>query len=156
MAVLLLTLGTAAWAHDFKAGSLRIDHPYAPPTLAGKDSGAVYFRFIRNTGDVADELVAARTPVAERVELHQMRLEQGVMRMAEVPSLSLPARGEVPLRHSQTEGYHLMLMSLKRPLRDGDAFPLTLVFRRQGEREVQVNVHTLRGDTSRASSAHAH
>ena len=50
MAVLLLTLGTAAWAHDFKAGSLRIDHPYAPPTLAGKDSGAVYFRFIRNTG----------------------------------------------------------------------------------------------------------
>ena len=76
------------------------------------------------------------------------------MRMAEVPSLSLPARGEVPMRHGQTEGYHLMLMSLKRPLRDGDAFPLTLVFRRQGEREVQVNVHTLRGGAMAPMQGH--
>lgn len=152
----LLALGQAVWAHDFQLGSLRIDHPYAPPTLAGTDHGAVYFRVIRNTGEVADELVAARSPVAQRVALHQMRLDHGVMRMAEVPALTVPARGEVPMRHGQAEGHHLVLMSLKRPLREGDEFPLTLVFRRQGEREVRVSVHTLKSGNAKASTAHAH
>jgi copper(I)-binding protein len=140
-----------AWAHDFKLGDLRIDHPYATPSRPGQTTAAVYLRALRNTGKEADELVGARTPMAESVELHRMHMEGGVMRMQVVDAITLPPRSE--LRHSQSDGHHLMLLGLKTPLKDGDRFPLTLRFRRAGEREVIVWVQTPR---ERAASAHSH
>lgn len=71
----LLVLAAVAWswisnaqAHDFSVGGLRIDHPYATPSVPGSANGAVYLRSIRNGGGVSDRLVSASTTVAERVE----------------------------------------------------------------------------------------
>jgi len=146
-----------AWAHDFRAGDLRVDHPYAMPTRPGLHTGGVYLRAIRNGANQADRLVAARTPVAERVEIHQMRLEGDVMRMRAVPALDIPARGEVALRHGSPDGHHLMLHGLKAPLADGQRFPVTLVFERAGELEVMVWVQSpRRPGEAPASGHHAH
>lgn len=133
-----------ALAHDFKAGDLRIDHPYATPSAPALRTGAVYFRTLKNPGAQADRLLSATAPVASRVEIHQMQMDGDVMRMRAVPALELPARSEVKLRHGSPNGYHLMLFDLKAPLRDGERFPITLRFERAGEREVMVWVQTPR------------
>jgi copper(I)-binding protein len=142
----------ASLAHDFKAGELRIDHPYATPTAPGLRTGAVYFRTLKNPGAQADRLLSATTPVAARVEIHQMRMDGDVMRMRAVPALALPARSELQLRHGTPNGHHLMLFDLKAPLQDGERFPITLRFEQAGEREVMVWVQTPR----RPAPGHVH
>ena len=147
MAVLAFASAPAAWAHDFRAGPLVIDHPYATPSLAGSRNGAAYLRGIRNRGAVPDRLVGAATAVAERVELHTMTTEDNVMRMREVPVIELPAGQEVQLRHGQQ--YHLMLVNLRQPLVVGERFDLTLKFEKAGEVTVKAWVQQPR---SRAAS----
>lgn len=139
---------SAAWAHDFKAGELRIDHPYATPTRPGLSSGAVYFRGIRNTGKVPDRLLSVTTPVAGRVEIHRMQMQGDVMQMRAVPALEIPAEATVPLRHGSPDGHHLMLLDLKAPLKDGERFAVTLTFEKAGTQVVKVWVQTPRSTST--------
>ncbi|WP_348754227.1 copper chaperone PCu(A)C [uncultured Aquincola sp.] len=149
--VLLVPCMQPATAHDFKLGALRIDHPYATPTPAGVANGAAYLRGIRNTGGQADRLVGASTPAAARVEIHRSVLDaDNVMRMRAVDGIDLPPKSEVQVRHGGE--YHLMLIDLKRPLKDGDRFTITLRFEKAGEREVTAWVQTPRGQPE----AHRH
>ena len=141
-------------AHDFKAGVLRIDHPYATPSRPGLTTGAVYFRGIRNTGRADDKLLSASTPVAASVEIHRMQMQGDVMQMRAVPALEIPAGATVDFKHSQPNGYHLMLLDLKAPLKDGDRFPVTLRFETAGTHEVQVWVQTPRKNASTRHDKH--
>lgn len=141
----------AAWAHGFKAGDVRIDHPYAPPTLAGTNIGAVYFRGLSNGGNTNDRLLQAQTSVAASVEFHRMALDAGVMRMRAVEAIDLPAGAAVPTRHDQADGYHLMLRDMKAPLKEGDRFTLRLRFERAGWQDVVVWVQN-----PRRPAAHTH
>lgn len=143
LAVLAAGLCLPAQAHDFKAGEVVIDHPYALPTPPGSPNGALHLRALRNSGRSADRLLGAKTPVAASVEIHHMQLDaQNVMRMRAVDALALPPGSEVSLKHGSP--WHLMLMGLKAPLKDGDRFPVTLRFERGGEKTVQVWVQTPR------------
>lgn len=144
LALLGVGLFTLAHAHDFKAGELRVDHPYATPSAPGLKTAALYFRTIKNPGAQADRLLSATTPVAGRVELHRMQMDGDVMRMRAVPSIELPAKSDLKLRHGTPNGHHLMLLDLKAPLQDGDRFPVTLTFERAGTHEVMVWVQTPR------------
>ena len=151
LAGLLSVLVPYASAHDFKLGPLRIDHPYATPTPAGAKTGAAYLRTLRNTGDQPDRLNGATTSVARTVEIHRSVIDtQNVMRMRAIDGITLPPKAELQLRHGGE--YHLMLIDLKQPLKDGDRFPMTLRFEKAGEREVMVWVQTPRG----AAGAHSH
>ena len=146
---LLLLAWAALWsagvmAHDFKAGDLRIDHPYALPSRPGQATGGVYVRGIRNTGAVADRLLAASTPAATSVEIHRMQLQGDVMQMRAVSAVEIPASATVAMKHGTPDGYHLMLLGLKAPLKDGDRFPVTLTFEKAGTHDVQVWVQTPR------------
>jgi len=143
-----------AHAHDFKLGDLVIDHPYATPSLAGTRNGSVYFKGLRNRGGQADRLIAAKSAVAERVELHQMQMDGTIMRMREVPAIELPARTEVNLRYGGAGTHHLMLQGLRQPLKDGDRFDLELVFEKAGTRKVNVWVQTPR--SGNATHTHPH
>lgn len=138
-----------AYAHDFRVGAVVVDHPYATPTLAGVSNGAAYFRGIRNRGTATDRLVAASTPVAERVELHRMALDGDIMRMRAVDAIELPAGKELQMRHGQS--LHLMLVNLKKPLLVGERFDLTLRFEKSGETTVKVLVQQPRNN-----AAHKH
>lgn len=75
-------------------------------------------------------LISARSEVARAVELHQMSLKDGVMRMRRLESLELPAGQEVKLAPG---GIHLMLLDLKRPLSAGEEIDLDLVTRASGQ-----------------------
>jgi copper(I)-binding protein len=70
------------------------------------------------------KLISAQSPVAGLVEVHEMSMDGGVMKMRAIPSLALPAGKAVDLKPG---GYHVMLMDLKAQVKDGDTVPVTLV-----------------------------
>jgi periplasmic copper chaperone A len=123
-------------AHDFRAGTVSIDHPYATPTPPGARNGAVYFRAIENRGTQPDALVGATSPVAGSVEIHRTTRTDDVARMREVDRIDLPGGARLTVRPGGD--WHLMLVDLKRPLAEGDRFTVRLRFERGGEREVAV------------------
>ena len=132
----------SAQAHGFAVGDLFVRHPYATPSLAGSQNGAVYFKGIKNAGKEADQLLSAKTQVADKVEIHEMTMDGEVMKMRPLSSIEIPAGGEVSVAKGNPNGYHLMLLGLKQPLKDGDRFPVWLSFKRSGEVKVEVYVQT--------------
>ncbi len=100
-----------------------------------KSGGA--FMTIRNKGGDGDRLVAAKTPVSQKTELHRSLMEDGVMKMRAVGAIDVPAGGMAMLKPG---GYHVMFMGLQAPLKEGASFPLTLVFEKAGEIEIEVKI----------------
>lgn len=97
-----------------------VQEPWVRATVAQqKVTGA----FMRLTSATDAQLVTVASPLAERVELHEMKMDGEVMTMRAVPSLSLPAGKPVALAPG---GYHLMLFGLRQQLKAGDKVPLTL------------------------------
>ena len=98
---LLAALGTAsAWAQ------VKVENAWARATVQGqKATGA----FMKITAPQATQLVAVSTPVAGVAEIHEMKVDGGVMKMRAMPSLDLPANQAVELKPGS---YHLMLMDL--------------------------------------------
>ena len=136
-------LAQAAFAHGVSKGDLLIDHPYATPSLKGTTNVSTYFRGIQNKGDKPDRLIGATSTVAQSVVLHRMTMNGTTMQMREVQSIELPPNSTTLLRHNKGE-YHLMLMGLKAPLKNGDRFDVTLTFERAGTQTVNVWVQTPR------------
>jgi hypothetical protein len=153
----LTTFALAAAAHDYSAGSLEITHPFATPSLPGATIGAAYVATLENNGGQSDKLVHASTPVAASVEMHSMTVDaQGVMRMREVDGIVIASKAALKMRPGM--GYHMMLVGLKKPLKEGDTFPMTLQFERAGKVDVKVFVQIPRapGGTSDMASMPAH
>ncbi len=114
-ALLWLALPCAGWAQ------LSVEQPWVRATVAAqKASGA----FMTLTASENSRLVAASSPVAGVVELHEMRMVDEMMRMRQIPGLDLPAGQAVAL---EPGGYHIMLLELKHQLKEGDSVPLTLL-----------------------------
>ena len=146
---LLVGLGQAT-AHDFKKGDLSIDHPTATPTAPGQPHGAIFIEKLKNSGAKDDQLIAARSGISKSMEVHRMSMDKGVMAMREIPGVTIPARGEVSMARGSKEGYHLMLMNLNRPLKEGEKFPVTLIFKNAGEVTVEIEVE------KRSGAKHGH
>jgi periplasmic copper chaperone A len=136
--VLALTLASAAaGAHEYRIKEMRIDSPFATPTVAAQANGAVYFT-LENKGRQPMRLIRAASPVATRVEVHHMAMDGGVARMREVGAISV--KGGETIKMAPAAGYHLMLIGLKSPLKEGDKFPLTIEFESAGSIEISVVV----------------
>ena len=138
-ALLALCALAGAQAHDGRAGDVHIVHPYATPSVPGAGNGAAYIATMENTGKQPDRLLRVSTPVAAQAQMHTMAMGTGdVMHMREVADIALAPGAVVKMRPGA--GYHFMLMGLKRPLKEGDSFPLTMEFERGGKVEVKVVV----------------
>lgn len=99
------------------------------------------FLTLRNDGDRADRLVSVTSPDAASVEIHQMTMNDGVMRMRKLAEgLSIDARSVVMLKPG---GYHLMFIGPKRPIVEGGTVTATLRFEKAGTREVRFDVRAL-------------
>lgn len=131
-------LATAiAHAQEYTLKDLHIERPYARATVANQPSGGAYLS-IENKGKTADKLIAAASPVAKSVQIHTMSMEGNVMKMREVSGIELKPSAKVQMKPG--DGYHLMLIGLRQPLKAGDKFPLTLTFEKAGKTEVSVTV----------------
>lgn len=130
-----------AAAGDTRVGDLVIAKAWSRATV-GTVRPAVGYLTISNAGAVADRLVAAASPVAARVELHRSVMKGGMMRMEPVDGIDVPAGGRATLAPG---GYHLMLVGLKKALKEGMRVPLTLTFAKAGKVEIEMKVMPLGG-----------
>lgn len=127
-----------------------VEAPWVRATVPGqKATGA--FMTLRSSQDA--RFVEARSPVAGVVEIHEMKHDGGMMRMSAIASLPLPAGRHVDLKPG---GYHVMLMDLKRPIADGDAVPLTLVFEGADRKRVTMEVTAKARPLASEPPKHAH
>ncbi|ABQ36568.1 MULTISPECIES: copper chaperone PCu(A)C [Bradyrhizobium] len=137
---LLLAGSPAAFAADVKAGDLVITQPWSRATPGGAKTGAGYLT-IENKGGAPDRLVAVSGDVAGRIEVHEMAVNNGVMTMRPLEKgLVIEPGKTVALAPG---GYHLMLMELKSPLKQGDKLPVTLEFEKAGKVAVTLEVQAV-------------
>lgn len=128
-AAIALSIATSAQALEIKDAWSRAS--------AGMARAGAAFMTIDNTGGEADRVVAASAPVSDITELHTHTMDGDVMRMRQVPDITVPAGETVVL---QPGGLHVMFMKLAQPLKEGDTFPVTLTFEKAGEKTVDVTV----------------
>lgn len=140
IAATVASLGTAH-AQEYKLKGLRIEQPYARATMPNQPAGGAYLT-IENKGGSADKLIAASSPAAKSVEIHTMSMEGDVMKMREVQNIELKPATRLEMKPGN--GYHLMLLGLRHPLKAGDRFPLTLVFEKAGKTEVSMEVRDMK------------
>lgn len=137
LTTLMLLLATSAWAHDYKVGSLEINHPWTRATAPTAKAGGG-FMTITNKGNTPDRLVAARSGASDKVEIHEMKMDGNIMRMRELEKgLEIPPGATVALKPG---GFHIMFMELKGPLAKGAKIPVTLVFEKAGSIDVDFLV----------------
>ena len=104
--------------------------------------------FMQLSADKTTRLVAAQSPVAKVAELHEMVMDNNVMKMRQIPGLDIVPGSTLDLKPG---GFHIMLIELKQQLKGGDMVPITLVFedtqtKKQFTQEVQAPVTALGGD----------
>lgn len=135
IAVLLTwLLGASALADE---SGIHLTQAWARATPGAATTGAVYLT-VSNSGTVADTLTAMATPAAEKAELHETKMANGVMEMRPVPALPIAPGQSITL--DPASGYHIMLVGLKAPLREGDHLTLTLTFEHAGAQQVTAMV----------------
>ena len=104
----------------------------------GKMPHSAAFLQIENQGKTDDALLSASSPAADRVEIHSMSMEGDVMKMRAVDSVMIKSGEKITMQPGQ--GYHLMLMGLKKPLKAGEKIPVTLNFRDAGKVKINADV----------------
>ena len=119
-------LGTVLLACSFgmaQAAAVKVEGAWARATVQGqKGTGA----FMNITAKEGTRLVGVSSPAAGVAEVHEMKLENDIMKMRTVPTLELPAGQTVQLKPG---GYHIMLQDLKAPLAKDSTVPMTLRFK---------------------------
>ncbi|TQK10783.1 copper chaperone PCu(A)C [Herbaspirillum sp. SJZ107] len=127
-------LSTAALAQSQVQPSVNVVDPWIRATVpAQKATGA----FMQLKAAKAARLLAASTPAAGRVEIHQMEMQGQTMRMHAVDGIDLPAGQAVNLASG---GYHIMLLDLKRQLKEGEQVPMTLTVQGADGKRDSVNL----------------
>jgi copper(I)-binding protein len=113
---------------------VNVSDTWIRPTVAGqKSTGA----FMKLTAKDNSKLIGVSSPVAGVAEVHEMKMEKDVMKMAPISSLDLPAGKAVELKPG---GFHVMLMDLKSPLEKGAKVPLTLKFQDAKGTKFQIDL----------------
>lgn len=135
-----IALAVPAAAEQVRKADLLISDPWTRQTAVGQSVGGG-FMTIANGGKSADRLIKATSHAAQKVEIHSMSMEGGVIRMRPVPGgLAIPAGGKLELKPG---GFHIMLIGLKAPLALGKTVPMTLRFQKAGAITVQLKVETV-------------
>jgi copper(I)-binding protein len=135
-ALLTALLCLQAHGQEVKAGGITILTPWARATPGGAKVGGAYLE-IKAAQGAADRLVAAKSPLAGKVEIHEHVHEGDVMKMRRVEGVAVAGGQSVIFKPG---GYHLMLMDLTHGLKQGEKLPLTLVFEKAGEVNVEATI----------------
>jgi periplasmic copper chaperone A len=129
-----LLLASALFVSLAAQAQVKVDDPWVRATVAPqKATGA----FMQLTSPKPAKVVSASSPAAAMVEIHEMKMDDGVMKMRAVDALPLPAGQAVALKPG---GYHVMLMGLKSPIKAGETVPLTLTVEGEDGKRTAVEV----------------
>jgi copper(I)-binding protein len=136
-AVLSALLVTSGHAEEAKAGDLVITQAWSRATPSGAKIAGGYLT-IENKGTAPDRLLGGSGDIAGKVEVHEMAMNNGVMTMRPLDKgLTIDPGKTVKLAPG---GYHLMIMDLKGPFKQGDKVPVTLEFEKAGKVTLSLDV----------------
>jgi copper(I)-binding protein len=136
-AALMAFAAAPSRADDVKAGDLVITQAWTRATPGGAKTGGGFLT-IENKGSAPDKLVGVSADAAGKVEVHEMAMDGGVMKMRPVEGgLTIDPGKTVKLAPG---GLHLMMTDLKSPLKQGDKLPVTLQFQKAGKVAVTLDV----------------
>ncbi len=136
--ILLDSAPTSAYAADYKVGPVVVADPWSNATPKGATVGGGYMK-ITNTGTVPDRLIGGSTDSASKLEVHEMKMENGVMKMR-------PVQGGLTINPGQTVElspggpYHVMFVDLRKPLVTGDHVKASLTFEKAGTVSIEYDV----------------
>lgn len=124
-------------AHEAKIGDLEIEHPWTRQPLPSAKVAGGFFR-IANNGKTEDRLIKATATISDNVQIHEMSMDNGIMKMGELKDgLAIPAGGTVELKPGS---FHIMFMDLKERPVEGTAFEGTLTFKKAGTVKITYEV----------------
>ncbi len=143
-ATLAVSLIVPAHAGESTTGSVKISAAWARATPNGATVGAGYMT-ITNSSSTPDRLVSGASDVSSRFEIHEMSMDNGVMRMRPMAQgLAIKPGDTVAL---EPGGNHIMFVGLKQPLMQGDHVKATLTFEKAGNVEVDFTVEGIGAQT---------
>jgi len=153
-ALVLAPLGAyPSLAHDFSVGPIKIVHPWSRATPPGAKVGGGYLK-IENSGTGPDRLLGGTSDVAQRIEVHETAVTEGIARMRLLADgLAVPASGSAELKPG---GVHLMLLDLKGPLKQGEKVKARLSFERAGPIDVEFQIDAIGAQPPSASQHEGH
>jgi copper(I)-binding protein len=142
LAIALTFAASAASAHEYKAGSIEIKHPWSRATPKGASVAGGYMKLI-NTGATPDRLIGGSTEIAGKFEIHEMSMDNGVMKMR-------PLANGVEIKPGETVefkpgGYHLMFVGITQPVVQGKRVKGTLEFEKAGKVDVEYAIEPIGG-----------
>jgi copper(I)-binding protein len=151
LAITLTCAATVASAHEYKAGSIEIKHPWSRATPKGATIAGGYMKLI-NTGTTADRLIGGSTEIAGKFEIHEMSMDNGVMKMR-------PLANGVEIKPGETVefkpgGYHLMFVGITQPVEQGKRVKGTLQFEKAGKVDVEYAVEAIGGTPKDEHAGH--
>ncbi len=133
-----------------KDGTILVQTPWTRATPNGAKVAGGYITII-NKGTAPDRLIGGSAKIAGRMEIHEMAVDNGVMKMRELPKgLEIKPGETVELKPG---GFHLMLMDLKEPAVDGGKIEGTLVFEKAGTIEI---IYKVRANGAASGTKHHH
>ena len=141
-AALILSAPAAMACETVTIGDLTVEHAWSKATIGAGRPG-VFYVGITNAGSADDALIGIATPAAGMPMLHETVVQDGIASMPHAMSIPVPAGQSVQLSPG---GYHGMLMGLTTALKEGDSFPVTLIFEKAGEVTMNVDVLSLRAE----------
>jgi periplasmic copper chaperone A len=141
-----------AFANDYTVGALKIVQPWLRATPKGAGVGGGYLT-VTNTGTAPDRLIGAECDAAKMVQIHEMTMDNGVMKMR-------PVAGGLEIKPGETVtlkpgGYHVMFMGLKKPFVEGEHVDVTLEFQKAGKVKVDFPVEGIGAMHGGAMDEHA-
>ena len=149
-AILAAALTLPAQADDVAAGNVKISTPWARATPKGAAVGVGYMT-ITNNGSAPDRLVGGASDVSNRFEIHEMTMDNGVMRMRPIAKgIEIKPGQSVELKPG---GNHVMFVGLKKPFAQGEHVKATLAFEKAGKVDVDFTVESIGAQTGGGNRA---
>jgi len=137
--VLTLDLGKILLSKEVfkKKGNLQITSYYLRGTMQERPAAA--YMTIQNTGGTIDKLIGASSAIVGKIEFHETRMDNGVVKMRQLQRIVIAPNSSVDLKPG---GLHLMLIGLKKPIVAGDKFGIFLKFEKAGVVKLELPVRT--------------
>ncbi len=134
--IALIALGLSACQSAQEGPQIEISDAWVRPSPLAAGNGAAYM-LIENKGSEDDKVIGAWSAVAENVEIHDMTMDDDVMKMFHIESCDLPAGGSVEFKPG---GKHIMFIGLYEKLEVGQVITIELEFEKSGKMTVEAEV----------------
>ena len=143
MAMFAVLAALPTQADDVTVGTLKISTPWIRSTPKGATVGGGYMT-ITNTGPVSERFTGGTSDVSNRFEIHEMSMENGVMKMRPVAGIEIKPGQTIEFKPG---GYHVMFVGLKEPFERGQHVKTTLHFEKAGNVPVDFVVEGIGAQT---------